>query len=255
MGIRHLRGREYIHSPDRLYDEKLSLVQQTISQYQAGQQEVYFMDQLTIYLHPSVACDWSEVQPLSRQGHLSNKTFRICGALNCFNGEVHTLMRNKISIPSLVEFFEQLCRKHPGKTIFLILDNWTVHWHPDVRAVLEPQLYPYQMTLPKSWQKLKPRKKYIGRNLPLQLVYLPTYASWLNPIEKTWRWLKQDFLHHHCKKDNMEGLKNSVRAWFQSPEHTAQQMLGYVGLKNPEGIYAQALINANPYIFKERFNF
>ncbi|MBK9335612.1 MAG: transposase [Lewinellaceae bacterium] len=34
-------------------------------------------------------------------------------------------------------------------------------------------------------------------NLPVQLHFLPTYASWLNPIEKVWKMLKQDLVHNH----------------------------------------------------------
>ncbi|MBE2197018.1 MAG: transposase, partial [Anaerolinea sp.] len=28
-------------------------------------------------------------------------------------------------------------------------------------------------------------------------LFLPTYASWLNPIEKLWRWLRADVLYNH----------------------------------------------------------
>lgn len=243
MGIRHVRGRKYIHSPDSRYLEKLDYVLACISQYQADQQAIYFMDQLTVYLHPTENYDWSpkdEKQPLACQGYRSNRTFRICGALNCFTGETEFLVRSQISVPALVGFFQQLCARHPGKTVIVILDNWSVHWHPDLRAAVVNQHYPFTMTLPASWQKTQPKKKYVTMNIPVQLVYLPTYASWLNPIEKLWRWLKQDLIHHHRLTDKFDELKQRVIEWLSSSDHQADPLVRYVGLLAEGGVIAKA---------------
>lgn len=247
LKVRHVRAREYVHSPDRYYAEKLEYLQNTIRQFDADRQVLYFMDQLTVYLHPSPGYDWvksGQVQPLCRQGYLSNRSFRICGAVNCFSGEVEVIIRNRIAVPTIVEFFKQLCEKHKGKTVYLVLDNWTVHWHPDLRAAVELQHFPFVMDLPKSWQHLKPRKKYLKMNLPIQLVYLPTYASWLNPIEKVWKWLKQDVIHLHRLTDDFQALKDKVLHWFMQPVHSNEQILKFIGLKAIDGIFSQALNTA-----------
>lgn len=244
LKVRHVRAREYVHSPDKYYAEKLEYLQNTIRQYDADRQELYFLDQLTVYLHPSVGYDWvksSEAQPLCRQGYRSNRTFRICGAVNCFSAEMEMIVRSRISVATLVEFFKHLSQKHQGKTVYVVLDNWTVHWHPDVREALEPQLYPFSMVLPKSWQQLKARKKYVNMNLPIQLIYLPSYASWLNPIEKIWKWLKQDVIHLHRMTDDFLSLKAKVLEWFNKPTHSAEQILKFIGLKASEGIFAKAM--------------
>jgi transposase len=55
--------------------------------------------------------------------------------------------------------------------IFVIQDNWPVHWHPVVVQGL--------------------------RDSKLTLVTLPTYAPWLNPVEKVWRKLYAEVLHLH----------------------------------------------------------
>lgn len=247
LKVRHVRAREYVHSPDKYYAEKFEYLQNTIRQYDADRQVLYFLDQLTVYLHPSVGYDWvkpGEVQPLCRQGYRSNRTFRLCGAVNCFTADIEVMVRSKISVSALVEFFKQLSQKHQGKTIYIVLDNWTVHWHPDVRAALEPQHYPFTMDLPKSWQHLKARKKYRNLNLPIQLVYLPTYASWLNPIEKVWKWLKQDVIHLHRMTDDFIALKTRVLEWFTKPTHSAEQILKFIGLKAEDGIFSQAMKSA-----------
>ena len=46
-----------------------------------------------------------------------------------------------------------------------------------------------------------------GWQLPIQLVPLPTYASWCNPIEKLWRQLRQELLHLHRFADRFRSTQ------------------------------------------------
>lgn len=244
MGIRHLRGRNYSHSPDKEYAEKLEYIKRTIKNFDPETQVIYFMDQLTVYLHPSVGYDWSmgtEQQPLARRGYKSDLTFRLCGAINCFTGETEVLVRNKITVPTLVEFLTLLTAKNPGKTVIAVADNWPNHWHPNVRAALQEQLYPFRANLPQSWAQIKPMKKYIGKNLPVQMVHLPTYASWLNPIEKLWRWLKQDLIHQHRLTDDFKLLKQKVIEWVTKEDHQFDKLLKYVGLLADDGSFSDEI--------------
>jgi hypothetical protein len=49
----------------------------------------------------------------------------------------------------------------------------------------------------------------------LQSVWLPTYAPWLNPIEKLWRWLRQDVLKMHVWPVTLPGFGSGcVRFWI-----------------------------------------
>ncbi len=59
---------------------------------------------------------------------------------------------------------------------------------------------------------------------------LPTYAPWLNPIEKLWHWLKQEVLHHHSLADDWEGLKAAVAAFLARFAHGSSALLRDVGL-------------------------
>ncbi|MBL1378410.1 transposase [Zobellella iuensis] len=59
--------------------------------------------------------------------------------------------------------------------------------------------------------------------MPIQIVPLPTYASWLNPIEKLWRKLRQELTHPH--------------PWGRFLEQFASdsvELLRYVGLWIPD---------------------
>ena len=61
-------------------------------------------------------------------------------------------------------------------------------------------------------------------------VWLPTYAPWLNPIEKLWRWLRQDVLHLHRLADDWKALRQRVRAFLDQFAQGSQRLLEYVGL-------------------------
>jgi len=96
----------------------------------------------------------------------------------------------------------QLRAEYPtAQTIYVIVDNWPVHFHTDALARLQPQDSPWLPYVSPHWPK-EPSNKAIQDDWSIQLLCLPTYASLLNPIEKLWRWLKQDVLHmHHCSYD------------------------------------------------------
>ncbi|HID52643.1 MAG TPA: hypothetical protein EYP41_11485 [Anaerolineae bacterium] len=70
-----------------------------------------------------------------------------------------------------------------------------------------------------------------GRDyIHIQLLCLPTYASWLNPIEKLWRWLKQDILHLHRLSDAWPELRQRVDQFLANFSHGSTELLRYVGL-------------------------
>jgi transposase len=61
-------------------------------------------------------------------------------------------------------------------------------------------------------------------------LFLPTYASWLNPIEKLWRWLKQDVLHLHRLAHDLMKLRQRVLDFLDQFTSGSQPLLHYVGL-------------------------
>lgn len=85
-------------------------------------------------------------QPLARLGYRANDEYRIVAALNALTGQVHYQQRRRIRVPTLVNFWYQLCAAYPqAEQIFVILDNWPVHYHAHyhahVLAVLQPQAF------------------------------------------------------------------------------------------------------------------
>ena len=95
---------------------------------------------------------------------------------------------------------------------------------------LLPQAVSFQKPTPPNWTG-KPSKK-IGTlaELPIEILQLPTYAPWTNPIEKLWRWVRQSVLHLHRLSDDWEPLKNKVIAFMTQFKDGSQALLHYVGL-------------------------
>ena len=88
--------------------------------------------------------------------------------------------------------------------ISIALDKWPVHFQPDVLAALQKSKIP--------------------------LLFLPTYAPWLNPIEKVWRKLKQELLHLHRYRGRWTELQERVEAWLVQYDRPAPDLLSSVGL-------------------------
>ena len=131
---------------------------------------------------------------------------------------------------ALVAFYQALCAAHPqAETLYLVQDNNPVHFHPDVLCQLEAQQWPWPFAQNPKWAKLKPRAR-VEEPLPIQLVCLPTYASWLNPIEKLWRYLRQHVLHLHRMSRAWVELKQRVAAFLDQFSEGSEHLLRYVGL-------------------------
>lgn len=214
LGFSYQRARAYVHSPDQQYEEKLAYLQQVIGQYRAGEVEVLFADQFTYYNHPGTNRAFASYrdQPKSVMAIGGTRQRRVAACMNCFTGQVSFVQRQRTIIAALVQLYRDVCETYTSaQTIYIVMDNWPVHFHPDIIQALVPQTAPFEFRLPISWQKLKPSGKYAHLNLPIQIVPLPTYASWLNPIEKLWKWLKKDIIHQHTFAHRFK--EQPVRAW------------------------------------------
>jgi len=235
LDISYKRGRAYVHSPDPHYKDKLSLIEWAWQLTKAHPEQYVFLylDELTYYRQPTVASDYEargHQQPLARYSHRSNTHFRVVGALNALTGQVTYLQGGKISVPLLSGFYAQIRDVYPhAEAVFVAQDNWPVHFHPDVLARLQPQVWPYKFIRPPNWPT-EPSAKAVHDDLPIQVLCLPTYASWCNPIEKLWRWLKQDILHLHRLSDDWAALKQAVASFLDSFAGKSLELLRYAGL-------------------------
>ena len=87
-----------------------------------------------------------------------NGTTCLLAALSVHDGEVTARCRDKNDHVTFLAFLKALYRKYPGRQLYVICDNLSVHKHKDVTA----------------WAAKRRR---------LTILFTPTYASWLNQVE------------------------------------------------------------------------
>lgn len=235
LSISYQRARSYIHSPDAFYSEKLSLIElaKLRAKYDPEQYVFLYLDEMTYYRQPSLSWAYAAQggpQPRAYWSTRTNTHFRIVAALNALTGQVTYRQRSRTSVAQLSAFYADLRSTYPDvETIYVAQDNWPVHFHPDVLARLEAQTWPYPHNVPANWPRTaSPRA--VQDDLPIQILCLPTYASWCNPIEKLWRWLKQALIHLHRLSHQWQELKQRVAAFLDQFERGSTDLLHYVGL-------------------------
>lgn len=238
LGIRWLRGRAHVHSPDPLYQAKreyINKLKQQVSKSK-GQQVLLYLDECSYERQPTLASAYaSSGEPVrAERSHRSNTTTRLAAVLNPLTGAVQALSGSKVGIKQLVELYQQVRQAYPqAKRIWIVQDNWPVHFHPDVLVALEPQESPFPFPRPGNWPE-QPSPAAVKRSgawhVPIQLVVLPTYASWLNPIEKLWRKLRQEVLHLHRQADDLTALRERVMVFLRQFQDGSPELLTYVGL-------------------------
>jgi transposase len=209
-------------SPDPAYAHKVRRIKKVLKQAASDPKHIIalFLDEMGYYRWPSASRDWlAEADGFPRAehgGHDNNQQWRVIGALNACTGQVSYLQGYIVGRKQVSAFYHQLAEQYQRfQKVYVIEDNWNIHTHDDVQATL--------------------------KQLPhLEVVELPTYASWLNPIEKLWRWVRQTVLHRHRLSDRWDELKQRVASFFDQFKDGSQDLLRYVGLLG-DGQFAKAL--------------
>lgn len=243
LGLSWQRARAYVPSPDPDYDTKLAVITDLLAAaaLHPGQLVVLFQDEVTIERQPSLAPAYAprggRQQPRAHRSQQSNTLTRITATLDPASGRVCYQRASHIRIPTLVRFYRELVTAYPDATrIYLVQDNWPVHFHPDLLVALEPQRTTFPLSRPPSWPSAPHPaavRQWEELHLPIQLVPLPTYASWCNPIEKLWRYLKQTVTHLHPWADDLPCLRQEVDTFLDRFATGSRDLLRYVGLLVP----------------------
>jgi transposase len=210
LGFSRKQAQKFARSPDPLYDTKWRAILRAYAQLVAQPEQVVllFMDEVSYYRQPSPAPAYhrqGHTQPRAVQAPRANTQTRVVASLDAYSGQVVYQQRNQITLSIFTSFCAQVRAAYPqSPTIYLVLDNWPLHTSPIARAAMREQ--------------------------HLTPLYLPTYASWLNPIEKLWRWLRQDIIHLHPQAADLEPLREQVRQFLDQFASGSQALLHYVGL-------------------------
>jgi transposase len=219
-GIGWRAGRGQMYSPDPAYAQKVSRLLAALSEARHSPHSVVvlFLDEMTYCRWADAAHDWCESAPapipLAKHSGKYERQ-RILGALNAHTGRLTYDDQKHWGGSEVSDFLRQLTRRYlRARTIYVVWDNWPPHLSKEVQRVFAEQ----------------PR---------LQAISLPTYAPWLNPIEKLWRWFRQqvDYLHRHAGDWPLH--QEHVHQFFEQFTRPSPSLLRYVGLAG-KGLLASA---------------
>ena len=208
LGLRLRSARVQQFSPDPEYASKLLDLEMALWEARRYPRSVVaiFLDEMGFSRWPEPAPDWAGEPPVADRRGANNGLWRVIGGLNALTGQVNYLDAYIVGRAKVTEFYGQLVAAYPrARQLYVIQDNWSIHTHPEVLAALT------------EWPQVEP-------------IWLPTYAPWLNPIEKLWRWLKQDVLKMHRLADDWVTLRGRVRSFLEQFAFGSQRLLEYVGL-------------------------
>jgi len=211
LHIHYKRGQQHMHSPDPEYAQKKAQAQACVQEARQHPESVttLYLDEFSYYRWATAAPAYAPAgrkQPLIHLPARYNTRERLVLALDVSSGQVVYRQRAHIDLSQLVGFMGDLRQAYPQATrLNVIQDNWHhVHFHPDQIAAAE--------------------------QLGITLVSLPTYAPWLNPVEKVGRKWRQEIIHMHRQGDDWEHLKQRTLDFFDQFALGSSDLLKYVGL-------------------------
>jgi transposase len=225
-GQRLRRGRPRQFSPDPEYVAKETHLLTVLRQVAAseGTAVAVFVDEFTYRHWPLPGRTWAPRHgppPVAERAAPGEYQRRIVAGLDACTGRVVARQAKAIRCHTFIAFLRQLTRAYPAaRTLYVIMDNWPVHTNPQVLAA-------------------------VAKLERLELVCLPTYAPWLNPIEKLWDWLKAAELRQHTLAGHWQALQGRVTAFLARFAEGSEALLRRVGLRGP-GTLAQALVPPPP---------
>lgn len=216
LKLSYKRGRQHLHSPDPEYDRKLSAVLKVLDEARQTPEQVVLLyaDEKTVYRQPLPGSDWhkqgsgGKKQPLAQLSCRSNTKWRLAGAVDAVSGQVIWHSASKMGPDNLKRLLEKIRQAYPEKRVVIAWDNWPIHKH----------------------ERLMGRARELG----IELLSLPTYAPWTNPIEKLWRWLSQEILLMHRHSDEWEKLKQRTHAFLDRFRTPSPALIRYIGLTIPK---------------------
>lgn len=220
LGLRTARVQQL--SPDPEYGPKVQHLEACLRAAAAAPEAVgvIFLDEMGYQRWPEPGREWVPTAPaplpVADRAGAPNRLWRLVGGLNAMTGQVDYLDNSSVGRERVSAFYRHLEAAYPDAArIYVVPDTWSIHRHDDVLAVLA--------TLPRS-----------------EPVWLPTYAPWLNPIEKLWGWLRADVLTGHRLAGDWPALRGRVNGFLDQFARGSPALSHYVGLQG-EGRLAQAL--------------
>jgi len=208
--LSYKRGRQHVHSPDPLYNEKLAAIGRArdLAIQAHGDVVFLYLDEHTANLRSRVGRTYQTIgEKADKATGAASVLIRLAGAIDVASGQVLVRRRESFNVKEMYRFFYHLEQHYPeAKVIYIALDNWPVHFHAYVLEHLE------------------------AIHSKIRLLRLPTYAPWTNPIEKFWLKLNREFMDQHPFGRDEQGFRDALDLWLDKHREESAALLHEVGL-------------------------
>jgi transposase len=158
---------------------------------------IFYQDESTAQMWSKPAHSWGERgKKIEAKVHLGSTRQKIYGAIELNSGELIWMFSDKSNHREFLKYLKRLIQRHPGKKLYVIIDNGPIHQGPALRHYLEKNTH------------------------RIELVRLPKYSPQFNPIERLWKQFKKLFLHNRYfadKKAFLKELRKGLRFFQNNP--------------------------------------
>lgn len=176
-----------------------------------GEKVLLFQDETSFYRQPSQGWLWAWMgrrQPKVMYSHQANTRMRVAGFMEAVSGRVLFWDMARVTVKNLAQCIRQVSAAFPqAESIYIVWDNWPVHKHSVVQAA-------------------------IMKDPRIKVLPLPTYAPWLNAIEKLWRLVRQEIVHAHPWCDNFSLFRSIIKGKLEEFACGSARLVRYCGLSS-----------------------
>ena len=202
LGYRWRRPRLTVTRRDPAGSARMAVISRAIGQVQPGD-HFFSLDESEFKMLPVLRAMWSKIAHTVRiPTPLYNASVWAFGAVDIFNGQWLSGLYDRQNSANFLAFLETIVQACPTGHIWLVVDHAPAHTAKIVTA----------------WVEAQPR---------VTLLFLPKYASHLNPIERLWGQIKDQVVANHCYP-SLALLRQAVRDQLASI--TPSQALQTTGL-------------------------
>lgn len=209
LGFSRQRTTSFTVSPDPAYYRKFKWYKQVVNATEQAPDKIVclYLDEFSYYLQPKSALHYAPMgqkTPKHYRSYQADTLTRIGAVVNHHTGAVLYQQGDKFGKVALMTLYQQIRQQYPQQLIYVVQDNCPFHKCDDVKRTLH--------------------------QLDIVPVFLPTYASWLNPIEKLWHWLRADVLKGHPFAHSLYRLRQQVATFLDRFQKPSPSLLRYIGL-------------------------
>ncbi|MCL6586811.1 MAG: IS630 family transposase [Anoxybacillus sp.] len=166
---------------------------------------MFYVDETHVRAYQALRTTWAEVgnqKQVPSYGHHDHVS--IFGAVDVRQGDVVFHRASSANAETFLDFLRRLKEKYTDRFLVLVLDNARIHRAKMVQAFLDGE-----------------------EGAAFHFIFFPPYSPQLNPIERLWKWLKDEVIanvFHKDQNDIAQSITRFEQYVLQHPDEVLSRM-------------------------------